>query len=279
MITITFLDQLGNQMFQYALGRHLQILGRKVLYNTDFYSIHPDVDFALSRLFQLDIPISNKYKSIFSKEHWRWFLNGIRGRLLGHNYHVINEDLSLHSYNNSVFDIKNGRLKGWWQSEKYFSPIEDILRKDFSFPQASGRNLQLADEMSNTESVSIHVRRGDYIESGFNVLDEDYYYRAMSYFLSKYGDAHFYVFSDDIEWCRTHLQSENISFIDWNTGKDSPWDMYLMSKCKHNIIANSTFSWWGAWLNQNKGKEVIAPKVWIDIVTNPDIFCDNWILL
>ncbi len=94
--------------------------------------------------------------------------------------------------------------------------------------------------------------------------------------MSKYKDVTFYVFSNDIIWCREHLCAPSIQFVDWNTGKDSIFDMWLMTQCQHNIIANSSFSWWGAWLNRHEGKEVIAPKKWFFHVQTPNIYCDGW---
>ena len=110
-------------------------------------------------------------------------------------------------------------------------------------------------------------------------MDGTYYDPAMEYFIQKYGDVRFYVFSNDIDWCRGHLKAENVTYVDWNNGKDSPYDMWLMTQCKHNIIANSSFSWWGAWLNHNKGKEVVAPKTWFYHAATPDIYCEDWIVI
>ena len=132
--------------------------------------------------------------------------------------------------------------------------------------------------MGESLSVSIHVRRGDYL-GAFPVLDESYFNPAMAYFAEKYSDVRFYVFSNDIDWCRHHLIADKITFVDWNTGKDSPFDMWLMTQCRHNIIANSSFSWWGAWLNQNKGKQVIAPKTWFYHAETPDVYCKDWIVI
>ena len=87
------------------------------------------------------------------------------------------------------------------------------------------------------------------------------------------------IFSNDVEWCRNHLKAERITFVDWNTGKESPFDLWLMTQCKHNIIANSSFSWWGAWLNQNECKEVIAPKTWFYHAATPDVYCKGWRVL
>ena len=176
--------------------------------------------------------------------------------------------------------LRKGFVNGYWQSEKYFESIEDIIRNVFTFPEASEQNKAIAREMAASTSVSIHVRRGDYLRYfPNNVLDEAYYGPAMAYFTERFKDVHFFIFSNDISWCREHLSAERISFVDWNTGKDSPYDMWLMTQCKHNIIANSSFSWWGAWLNNNPEKIVIAPGRWFDEFSTPDIYCKDWVIL
>ncbi len=109
------------------------------------------------------------------------------------------------------------------------------------------------------------------------MLTKDYYDKAVSYFQTKYGDVTFFVFSNDMEWAKQNIKADKLCFVECNTGKDSWKDMYLMTQCKHNIIANSSFSWWGAWLNQNKDKEVIAPSLWLYHADNKDmIYCEGW---
>ena len=168
--------------------------------------------------------------------------------------------------------LRKGFVNGYWQSEKYFESIEDIIRNVFTFPEASEQNKAIAREMAASTSVSIHVRRGDYLRYFLNnVLDEAYYGPAMAYFTERFKDVHFFIFSNDISWCREHLSAERISFVDWNTGKDSPYDMWLMTQCKHNIIANSSFSWWAAYLNIHKDSIVISPKKW----TNAEVLFER----
>lgn len=279
MIIVNLHGQLGNQMFQYALGRHLQLLGRKVLYYTGYFKQHPEHDFALPRIFSLDLPEATKNQMLACREDRHRLIDRVRRKIFGRHEHVFTEvDAKSLLYKPKVFDFKQGLIDGYWQSEKYFLPIVDVIRKDFTFPEASVRNKAFVKEMSETFSVSIHVRRGDYL-GGFPVMDEAYFEPAMAYFIEKYGNVHFYVFSNDMGWCREHLRAEQMTYVDWNTGKDSPFDMWLMTQCKHNIIANSSFSWWGAWLNQNEGREVVAPKTWLYHQETPDIYCKNWIIM
>ena len=184
-----------------------------------------------------------------------------------------------HEYQPAIFELKRGYVDGYWQSAKYFEGIEDVLREEFKFPKPShNKNDVLIEEMRNSCSVSIHVRRGDYL-GGFPVMDMSYYTPAMQFIKEKYKNAHFYVFSNDIVWCREHFVGEEFTFVDWNTGTDSYYDMYMMSQCKHNIIGNSSFSWWAAWLNANNDKVVIAPSIWFKKVKTPDIYMKDWIVI
>ena len=157
------------------------------------------------------------------------------------------------------------------------------MRKSFSFKLEliSNKNLSLAKTIRETNSVSIHVRRGDYLmEIGWDTCNLEYYNKAIKYIEQILPHCTFYVFSDDILWCMKNLTNKyNFIYVDWNKGNDSWQDMYLMSQCKNNIIANSTFSWWGAWLNNNPQKIVITPSIWFND-RNPndcDIIPDNWI--
>jgi hypothetical protein len=168
-----------------------------------------------------------------------------------------------------LFDLSdNTYLSGYWQSEKYFRNIKEHLVEELSlFNLPSVENEKYLIEIFNTNSVSIHIRRGDYINDtsainthGFCGLD--YYVNSISFIESKLSNPTYFVFSDDIDWARHNIKTKkNIFFIDTNFDKPEE-DLRLMLNCKHNIIANSSFSWWAAWLNQNKEKIVITPKKW-----------------
>lgn len=160
-------------------------------------------------------------------------------------------------------------LQGYWQSEKYFSEIADVLREDFKFRQPlSEINAQWADKITQCHSISLHIRRGDYVSNPMThkvhgVCQLDYYYRAIEYITSLIDDPVFFVFSDEAEWAKSNLEiSHPVYYVENNTGQESYNDMRLMSLCRHHIIANSTFSWWGAWLNNSPEKIVIAPQKW-----------------
>ncbi|MCI6689512.1 MAG: alpha-1,2-fucosyltransferase, partial [Clostridiaceae bacterium] len=139
-----------------------------------------------------------------------------------------------------------------------------------------------AEQISQNYSVSVHVRRGDYLNYSYlqGICTPHYYEQAMQFFREKYrGKVKFYIFSNDIEWAENNFSEADCVIVEGNSGKDSFRDMQLMSLCKHNIVANSSFSWWGAWLNQNKEKIVIAPNKWInqEVEEKIDVIPDDWV--
>jgi hypothetical protein len=176
-------------------------------------------------------------------------------------------------------------FKGFYQSERFFSDIEQEVRKTFTFDmsKASDRSVQMAARMDgDVNSVSLHVRRGDYLEPKHwentgSVCQLPYYRNAIAEIKSRLKNPVFYVFSDDLEWVKENLPLDNAVYIDWNKGNDSWQDMMLMSHCRHHIICNSTFSWWGAWLDAHKDKTVIVPERWFRHVETPYIYPEGWI--
>ena len=138
-------------------------------------------------------------------------------------------------------------------------------------------NTQIFEKIEKTNTVSIHIRRGDYLKDKQrnNICNVEYYKLAIEKIKTYIEHPSFFVFSDDINWCKENFQNEEFNFIDWNTGNNSFIDMQLMSNCKHNIIANSSFSWWAAWLNINSNKIIIGPMYWFDNITS-NMLCDTW---
>lgn len=167
-----------------------------------------------------------------------------------------------HHFNDKFFDTSdNTNLDGYFQSYKYFEHINDIIRQQFIFKEEveNPANI-LLNKTRFTNPVSIHIRRGDYlgIQHQFPIMDANYYQTAINMFDDE--NYQYIVFSDDIQWCKSIFgEDESIAYIE-NTSHYI--DLCLMSMCKHNIIGNSTFGWWGAWLNNNPSKRVIAPKTW-----------------
>lgn len=276
MIIININGQLGNQMFQYALGYHLERLGRRVKYDLSYYKQHPEHYFGLPR-FGIEVPMADAKEVLAFQEDRHRLIDRLRRKVFGKHIRVFTEiGAESYAFREDVFSFSKGYVNGYWQSEKYFINISEEIQKLYTFPASDNpKNRCLSEEMQGCTSVSIHVRRGDYL-GGFPVMDDGYYGPAMDYFRAKYNNVHFYVFSNDLAWCKEHFDGNDTSFIDWNTGDNSIFDMWLMTQCKHNIIANSSFSWWGAWLNRHPDKEVIAPSGWFTHTETPDIYAEGW---
>ena len=176
-------------------------------------------------------------------------------------------------------------FKGFYQSERFFKDVEDEVRQAFAFDmsKANAESQTLARQIQeNPHAVSLHVRRGDYMEPKFykrygTVCSQAYFQRAVEMMLAQVPQAHFYIFSDDVEWVQQNLRLPRATVVSCNRGADSWLDMMLMSLCRHNIICNSTFSWWGAWLNANPEKRVIAPSRWLADTDMPYIIPETWI--
>lgn len=175
--------------------------------------------------------------------------------------------------------------KGFYQNERYFKDVEQEVRKAFTFDESmfnERSQLCLEHLRRNPKSVSIHVRRGDYTEPKHwlklgQYASTTYFLNAIERMSKLLPGAQYYVFSDDLQWVRDNLPLENAIYVDWNTGEDSWQDMMLMSNCRHNIISNSTFSWWGAWLNNNPDKIVMVPKRWNSSQMSTDLAPASWI--
>lgn len=176
-------------------------------------------------------------------------------------------------------------FKGFYQSERYFRDIADEVRRAFTFDlrRAGERTREMQRQIDGDPlSVSLHVRRGDYLlpkhyANVGTVCGLPYYRHAVDEICGRVEGARFYVFSDDPAWARENLPVEAVAYIDWNTGEDSWQDMFLMSRCRHHIICNSTFSWWGAWLDPRPDKVVIAPERWFAADEAPDIIPEGWV--
>ena len=274
MIISNVIGGLGNQMFQYTAGRALSLqLGTSLKLDVDDlggYVLHQG--FELDRLFAGEFELASK---IDKQTVLGWQKGSAIRRVLkrstltfARNKNYIVEPSF--TYWNGINGLKdNIYLDGYWQSERYFSAFVATIKADFTFKlPLSAKNLQIASNISNVNAVSLHVRRGDYVSnkkanSIHGVCSLDYYRDAIKSILNHIENPVFFVFSDDIAWVKNNLVIEAQSiFIDHNTGEESYNDMRLMSLCQHHIIANSSFSWWGAWLNTSPNKIVIAPKRW-----------------
>lgn len=260
---------LGNQMFQYAFVLQLREMGHEVVVDTSFYQcVNNHNGYELESVFGIKEPIVNE-----NRLHILWlrFLCKYKPSWL-----VSVDDLKYEDLDNQVF---RKYIVGYWQNERYFDRVKSIVKSHFQFKGIDDKNRLLANEMKVGNSVSVHIRRGDYVTSGMLIVNEDYYLKAFSYIESRVERPFYYVFSDDKEEAERIISkySPNYKMIDWNHGVDSYKDMFLMSQCHHHIVANSSFSWWGAWLGKKENSIVVAPNRWVKEENGVCPQLDEWI--
>lgn len=285
-IIVKFNGGLGNQMFQWAFGRMLeQTTDAEVAFDMSYFTKR------YARPYQLDIfniePNFVQDNLLKLKLNIMWAL---RKNLEGKNFFGTTF-ISEKQFN---FDPKLAKIKdsayveGFFQSDLYFNSIEEKLREDFKFiADISDESKACAEKIRSSNSISLHIRRGDYVQKKryqdvYATCSLDYYARGVEYIAQKCPDPTLFIFSDDIDWVKQNLKLPyEMIFVTHNAGKTSYEDMWLMSLCANNIIANSSFSWWGAWLNNNKEKIVIAPQKWFndDNVVQTDVIPKSWVRL
>ncbi|MDE7272481.1 MAG: alpha-1,2-fucosyltransferase, partial [Lachnospiraceae bacterium] len=172
----------------------------------------------------------------------------------------------------------NYYISGWFQNEKYFKDHETTIKKELYPKRKIKISKELKHILDNKNTVSVHVRRGDYRQLN-NLVKVEYYKKAMELINSYLDNVFYIVFSDDLDWVSQHMHlCDNVYFMNQEYGMQDYEELFVMSRCKHNIIANSTFSWWGAWLNDNKSKIIIGPKKWF-ANNKLNIMPDEWIKL
>ncbi len=291
MTVVNILGGLGNQMFQYAFAYTYSIKKESVVkLDIGSFKTYDLREYELS-LFNVSLEIASvkeaknlKYKkeNLFQK-----IVRKIRKKSLPTSNNYYNE---LHfNFDKKVYDAKGDiYFEGYWQSEKYFLEYRGELIKEFTLKEKLHIQSQIYQkEIAKTESVSLHIRRGDYVSNSHTnsvhgTCTLDYYRNAVLAIKEKIKNVHFFSFSDDLDWAKEHLNfMNNITFIELGNDIPDHEEMYLMSLCKHNIIANSSFSWWGAWLNQNPKKMVIAPQKWFNdtSIDTSDLIPKGWIRL
>lgn len=292
MIIVKIQGGLGNQMFEYSAAKWLESIGKNVKLDVSHYDTQfkgrSDVmhnGFELAGLFSLSVPYASLKEAERLGDISRNPLHRIRRNLQGKKATHFTSDRfpGRRWYYPELADIENGYLDGAWCSFKYAEKCEDVIRKEFVFKgKLEGKNYDVAEEMAISESVSIHIRHGDYLklQDIYHILEPEYYFSAIEYMKKHVENPVFYCFSDDVEWCRS-VFGEQVKYIDWNTGKNSYIDMQLMSLCKHNILANSTFSMWGAWLNTNRNKIIVRPKRVFKKMEDEyeDMFPESWTVI
>lgn len=277
---------LANRMFQYAFAISLKSKGFDV--RIDEHSFIPRYDFEKLKLRDVFVNLEIEESDIKS------FPNVINNKPYIKLYRKISEFFPDYryierwnlDYDSSIFDkaSRNCVFVGFWISYKYFSNVDKEVKSAFVFKDPkSPQNINILNVIENTESVAVHFRKNiDYIKNVPWTCPPSYYYKAIEIVKSKIQNPKFFFFSDNWDWVKKNIKGIDFIPVDWNPsdGPDSYCDLQLMSRCKHNIIANSTYSWWGAYLNINMNKVICAPEDWFGkMVRNiDDIIPENWLL-
>lgn len=284
MIVTKINGGLGNQMFQYAIAKAVA-KKRNDKFKLDI-SIYPQ-----QTLRQYELNYFNINENIATNEEIiktagnenTWFKIKRKLKLNPKRPQSYFREKEIAIFDNSVFNYeKDIYLDGYWQNEEYFKDIKVELLKDFTLKNdISQEAKKYLNDIKNTNAISLHIRRGDYIQNTHTsnihgVCNLEYYKKAIDYIYKYIQNPTFYIFSDDIAWCKKNFNFlQNKVFVD-NT-KNAFDDLTLMINCNHNVIANSTFSWWGAWLNSKQDQIVVAPKLWWESIPEKNISLDKWI--
>ncbi len=279
---------LGNQMFQYAFFRSLYFENSETKIDISEFKYRKHHNgYELEKVFNIKPSYATAKECNALADMSKSFFSEFRRKFLRVNLktkaELILEDDYPTQYNADFLNRTNSYFVGFWQTEKYFQDVKTVLRDEFTFKQPlDNQNKVISEQIMLSNSVSIHIRCGDYLkkrraEVVGSVCTLDYYNAAIDVIESKVKSPAYFIFSDDIKWARENLKLDSAVYVDFNAGTYSFRDMQLMSLCKHNIIANSSFSWWGAWLNSNDQKIVVAPDIWFRNINMPDILPEDWI--
>lgn len=285
MDIVRFKGGLGNQMFQYAFVEALRSQGREVACNLGFYRSNKGVmPFVLDSVFR-SVELNEIEDEEFNKVNEKWknikcdpLKKAEFEERLSERFFWVESGHCL--YDENVFKTQNCVYVGYWQTEKYFYKLRERLLQCFSFQVQEEKLKKLGEYIDSQNYVSVHIRRGDFQQlETHKVCTLSYYIEAMKYVKKNCNDVKFIFFSDDMDWVKENFEEKEVllcekgmfeCYQDW-------YDMYLMTRCRGNIIANSSFSWWGAWLSGND--LVISPKVWLNGIETPDIWNERWIRL
>lgn len=286
MKIVNILGGLGNQMFEYAMylalkDAHPQEDIKVCTRSFCGYGLHNGLE--IQKIFGVELPEASLWEltkvayPFFNYKTWqvmRHFLP-VRKSMTRGGFDIP-FDFSQVTREDSCY------YEGYWQNEKNFRHIREKILKAYTFPELEdGKNKTLVERLKTANAVSCHIRRGDYLkEPSMCVCTPSYYARAIAEMNEKANPDLYVIFSDDIQWCKENLcgliGNSDVVFVDWNKGEQSFRDIQLMTICKHNITANSSFSWWGAWLNQNEDKVVIAPEAFTINIPKNDPICEGW---
>lgn len=286
MDVVIIFNGLGNQMSQYAFYHQKKQID-KATYFVPFCNDHNGLE--LDTVFNVNTKETFIQKSLYIlfrillTDRIKMVSIPLKRLLKLLNCKIVRESFN-YNYNPDFLQPSKGITfyYGGWHTEKYFAAEREKIKSVFDFKKPLGNcNDEYIDQIASTNSVSLHVRRGDFMNEANiglfgGVATKAYFEEAIKLIATKVNNPHFFVFSNDMDWVKENLSMDTVTHVTCNSGKDSWKDMKLMSLCKHNIIPNSTFSWWGAWLNNNKDKIVISPFRFLNNDNYTDVYPDSW---
>lgn len=278
LVVIQLSGGMGNQMFQYALYLRLKALGKKVKIDdkTDYQGKNKRP--LRLGVFGIKYEVPTELEMRCLTDSFLDMVSRIRRKLTGRKTAEYIEKNPL--FDKKVLEMERAYLVGCWQSEKYFYAVKEEVRKAFTFGELglSEKMLEYEQKMKESNSVCLHIRRGDYLDTSDvygGICTPEYYEKAMKQMEEWQPDCHFFVFTNDVPWVKENYQGKNLTIVEGNDEDSGYLDLYLMTKCKHYILANSSFSWWGCYLNPSKEKKVIAPKKWFNGRDCRDIYTEE----
>lgn len=288
LLVVKFKGGLGNQMFQYALYCKFLKLGRKVAADTSWYQEYQKTFDLLEVFPEIRINAEDGKAAAHYEKLYRdrsVFDKIIQKLFPQFRYKTVEQEDLI--FQKNVLKCKRGLINGYWQTKKYWDDMEDEILENYQFQKIeddSAKKLSALLEQETT--VSVHVRRGDYLlpenQKIFgNICTDEYYQRAIAYVSGRVPNVRIVYFTNDLDWVKENDTSKNAIYVGDYLPEGYPdwYDLYFMSRCTHHILANSTFSWWGAFLGKNEGNIVVAPKEWMNGKPVSDIHCSDWIKL
>lgn len=282
MIILEFKGGLGNQMFQYAFYKSLLYYKRDVKCKVTNEKEYRPFKLNVFPRIELEYADDAEYEKRLLQYINRKFVNKIINKMFSNSRKFYYHENEKRIFDKKLYKFDDIILSGYFQNEAYFKMIKKQIKDDFLFPYGEEKLQNFVAALSE-KSVSIHIRRGDYLDYPQlygNICTLNYYHRAIEY-INNRTKADYIVFSNDIEWAKKNLNLSKVTYVEKKMfDKYDDWyDIYIMSKCHHNIIANSSFSWWGGWLNEHSDKIVVAPPYLDNRYKYKRLACDDWVVI